>query len=184
MRRTACATPARGEEGARRRRVPITDVGTAAGVSTSTVSRVLNGTARGRTPNGRAGCTVRSPTGLSPQCRCPGPGARRGRRHRRARARPVQPVLSGCSDIRPGGTPAARPSAPPARRAPAPRPGRPPPRPGRPPPRPGRPPPRVPRRVTPPGPPRPRRPARRPAPAPRRRRRTAVHPLHHGFPSA
>ncbi|MEU5729458.1 LacI family DNA-binding transcriptional regulator [Streptomyces antimycoticus] len=184
MRRTACATPARGEEGARRRRVPITDVGTAAGVSTSTVSRVLNGTARGRTPNGRAGCTVRSPTGLSPQCRCPGPGARRGRRHRRARARPVQPVLSGCSDIRPGGTSAARPSAPPARRAPAPRPGRPPPRPGRPAPRPGRPAPRVPRRVTPPGPPRPRRPARRTAPAPRRRRRTAVHPLHHGFPSA
>ncbi|MFD3376624.1 MULTISPECIES: LacI family DNA-binding transcriptional regulator [unclassified Streptomyces] len=34
------------KKGARQRRVTITDVGTAAGVSTSTVSRVLNGTAR------------------------------------------------------------------------------------------------------------------------------------------
>ncbi|MER7198815.1 LacI family DNA-binding transcriptional regulator [Streptomyces sp. NPDC000188] len=47
---TRAANPARGpsagRKGARLRRVTITDVGTAAGVSTSTVSRVLNGTAR------------------------------------------------------------------------------------------------------------------------------------------
>ncbi|MFF1762766.1 LacI family DNA-binding transcriptional regulator [Streptomyces sp. NPDC058266] len=40
------AGQAAGRKGARSRRVTITDVGTAAGVSTSTVSRVLNGTAR------------------------------------------------------------------------------------------------------------------------------------------